>query len=362
MSSPQKILLVEDALDMQMIVRGALADRYSLTCAGTIGEAFHIMSHEQFSLVLLDIELPDENGFQFCNRLRHHEKHKDIPVIFLTARQLSEDKVTAFQLGAEDYIVKPIDVAEFRARIDAKMRKFGKTTSGKEFIHKGVFRVNLGKQKIVLNENGADVELDLRAFEYKLLFYLIKHEGKVLTREQILAEVWGQNLNVTDRTVDTHIYTLRKKMGLHASCIKTIPRTGYTFSLEMGRSETAELTRFNSGALDGLKIPGEGLNLVLQLTEALFQTTPPRLTKLKELAEKGNFTQAALEAHGLKSSVRTMGGELLGDICQKIETELKKTPQNSEAQALIARAAAEYEKFAKELADFTGVKTSGKAA
>lgn len=360
MTPSQRILVVEDACDTQLLLRSVLA-RYDVVCVGTTTDAYACLTNEKFDLIILDVELPGESGFQFCHRLRGHQKHKDIPIIFLTGRRLAADKVTAFSLGAEDYIVKPIDVIEFQARIDAKMRKLNNASLSKDVYTYGPFKVYLAPQKITLSLKGQESDLDLRGFEFKLFYFLLRNEGKVLTREQVLTEVWGQNLNVTFRTVDTHIYTLRRKIGEFADWIKTIPRSGYMFA--QGRGAEVELSHFNSRALDGLKIPGpEGMDLVATLTEAMFATAPERLQKISSFVSEEKYTEAALEAHSLKSSVRTMGADILGELCKRMEFELNNGMEKAKALVLCQELSVEYERFAFELAAFTGIAITSRAS
>ena len=225
-----KILLVEDSPEVQIVVRHALGRKYSLTTALTSAEATHVLDQDSFSLILLDIELPDEDGFKLCAKLKLDEKHKNTPIIFLTGRHHISDKIMGFSLGAEDYIVKPFDPLEFTARIDSKMRRAQDQQQFNETYIVEPFKINLPTQKAFLITDSGDQDLNLTQIEFKLLTLLTRKEDQVFSREQILNTLWGHNVSVSDRTIDTHIYTLRKKMGFASQFIQSVPRMGYRFS------------------------------------------------------------------------------------------------------------------------------------
>lgn len=225
----EKILLVEDCLEVQVLVRGVLGKQYSLTTVGTVAGALNAIENSKFDLIIADIGLPDGDGFHLCNRLKDNDQTSDIPLIFLTTKGSLADKMTGFALGADDYIVKPFEPLELRARIVSKLKK--STGINKEIVLKGNLKVNIPFQKVFVIEDEAETDLDLSPNEFRLIYYFLNHEGHVLSRGQLLQKVWGDNANVTERTVDSHVYTLRKKLKAHASYLESVFGEGYRFSV-----------------------------------------------------------------------------------------------------------------------------------
>ena len=228
--SDHRVLLVEDSREVQLIVSAALKGTYVFKAVSTAQEAFNELESKSYSLVILDVELPDGDGFKICAQMKTIEKNKDAQIVFLSGKQSTSDKVMGLSLGGDDYIVKPVDPVELKARIDARIRRLDQSSQAQENFFVGPFKIVSTQQKIYLATDGQEKSLDLPTMEFKLLHFLLRHENQVLSREQILSAIWGHLPNVTDRTVDTHIYNIRKKLGTHASCIQSIPRVGYRFS------------------------------------------------------------------------------------------------------------------------------------
>lgn len=231
----QRILIIEDSVDLQFELKEILQKKFSITGALTAAAAIEALNANQYSLILIDIGLPDDDGFTLLSKIRLIENAKLTPVFFLTGRDNVQDKVNAFSMGADDYLVKPFNPRELEARIEAKMLKLlAQPIQGDSFVS-GNFRVAPGLQKveILADETGVltpERILNLTSIEFRLLFFLLKNENRSLTRKEILKVVWGESLPGTDRTVDTHVYTLRQKLGSLARCIKSVPKTGYRFS------------------------------------------------------------------------------------------------------------------------------------
>lgn len=225
----QHILIVEDAPDMQLMLKSILGTKYELTLVASSEAAQKELTNKNFSLIILDIGLEGENGLQFCAKLRLDPKYKNVTIVFLTGKDEVSDKVLGFSVGADDYITKPFHAVEFSARIDSKMRRIVESSEEQEVLHRGIFKIKVPYQKILISTEKADQELDLTPNEFKLLYFFIQHEEHVLSREQILDQVWGTNVHVSDRTVDTHIYSLRNKLGRYSTLIEAVPRQGYRF-------------------------------------------------------------------------------------------------------------------------------------
>lgn len=207
-STPANILIVED--------EPAIADTisYSLRSEGYVpqwvatGEAALAAVSADTALVILDVGLPDLSGFEVCRRLR--ARPDSPPVMFLTAHSEEIDRVLGFEIGADDYVLKPFSPRELVARVRVILRRHGVSNGGSA-------NASPAPEKLQLDEAGARVSwcgtpLPLTRFEYLLLRHLMRQPGRVFSREQLLDAVWGNERNSTDRTVDTHIKTLRAKL------------------------------------------------------------------------------------------------------------------------------------------------------
>jgi DNA-binding response OmpR family regulator len=220
------VLVVEDSREIQLIVSAALAPLASVSFASTVAEALAVVQQRQFSLILLDVHLPDGDGFKFLSVFRTQFGEAPIPVIFLTAKSELEDKLLAFSLGAEDYIVKPFEPLELKARVQARIRPYQVTQNQRKDC--GEFELDPLTQRVTLKKERREVELS--GMEFRLLLYFVSHPEHVLSRSQILDQVWGTAHFVSDRNVDTHVYSLRRKLGLDLNQIQSIPGVGYRFS------------------------------------------------------------------------------------------------------------------------------------
>lgn len=233
------VLLVEDSHVTQSIVRAALKDVCDLTAVDTVALAIETVREAHFDLILLDINLPDGDGFEVYAKIREIERFKLTPILFLTARLDLEDKVRGFALGADDYIVKPFDVVELKMRISSKLKNLSvrKTVTELNF---GPFEVSVAAQKVMFKESTGEArKLELTSSQFKLLFHFLRNEGKTISREEILKDVWGEEINVSDRTVDTHIYAIRQQLKTHKKMIHSVHGKGYRFSLKGALKKTA---------------------------------------------------------------------------------------------------------------------------
>lgn len=223
----QKILLVEDERPMQLIVQAALNQKCNLICVSTLAEAKEALGAGGFALILLDVMLPDGDGFEFCEDLRRDPRFASIPIIFLTAETRVDRKVFGFSLGADDYITKPIEPTEFTARVSAKLKR--QKLSQTSLTHAGL-RVDLNLQKAFIRSQNSEKEVGLTPIEFKLLAHFMKNEGHILAREELMTAVWGRGVHVSAHTLDTHISSLRKKLVDYGSAIKAVVRKGYCFT------------------------------------------------------------------------------------------------------------------------------------
>lgn len=225
-----KILLIEDDKFSQELVRRSLGDSYKMVYVTSLKKASSELLRHQFDLILLDLTLPDGDGFKFCSAVQNNQLTRKIPLIILTAKDDVDDKVMGFSLGADDYIVKPFHSKELRARIEGKIRKYKETQTSDELIMRGQIKIDVLRQKMYLNQGCEEIDLTLTPLEFKLLLFLAKNEDRVFTRNQLLMEVWGTDVIVTDRSIDTQISGLRKKMGSYSKCLQSIYGEGYRFT------------------------------------------------------------------------------------------------------------------------------------
>lgn len=221
-----RVLAVDNCLDTQKLVERALGASCRVCCAGTVRKALERIAEETPDLVLIDLSLPDGDGFEICERLQEDQATRPVPVIILTGSDQTRDKVTAFSLGVDDYIVKPFDLAELRARVEGRLRKAQTSAEREQLLHLGGLRLDLARMRAWQSADGEERELSLTPHELRLLLHLARREGRLVTRGQLLEALWGA-VNVTPRTVDTHLSNLRRKLDGRRVRIEGIRGLGY---------------------------------------------------------------------------------------------------------------------------------------
>jgi len=175
-------------------------------------------------LVVLDLNLPGIDGLEICRRLKKDPATSGVPVVMLTARVAESDKIAGLDLGADDYIAKPFSLREFLARVRAVMRRYGKEDADAESLADGPVAIDLAARRVRVDGR----EVGLTRKEFDLLADLIRHRGRVLTRDRLLERVWGYSYPGETRTVDVHVRRLRKKLGAAADeRIETVVGVGY---------------------------------------------------------------------------------------------------------------------------------------
>ena len=220
-----KILIVEDEQDLLETLDFSLKrEGYNTRCARTGEDALKALS-EAFTpdLVLLDLMLPGIGGTEVCRHLRSQESTRGVPVIMLTAKAEEIDRVVGFEVGADDYVVKPFSMRELLLRIRAILRRAQPNEEASEQLRFGLLRMDVAAHRCWVDEQ----EVKLTALEFKLLNTLLKRRGRVQTREVLLSDVWGLSTEVTTRTVDTHVKRLRQKIGSAGRYIETLRGVGY---------------------------------------------------------------------------------------------------------------------------------------
>ena len=217
------IYLLEDDTNIRNFVV------YALNNSGLEAEGFELPSRfwaavekKKPSMAILDIMLPEEDGLSVLRKLRESSETKDLPIIMLTAKSTEYDKVIGLDGGADDYVTKPFGTMELVARVKALLRRAEPVSDGKEY---SIGPLLLNPDKHIIKVDGQDVALTLK--EFQLLCYLIRNKGNVMTRDQILQEIWGYEFDGENRTVDVHIRTLRSKLDKAGDLIETVRGIGY---------------------------------------------------------------------------------------------------------------------------------------
>lgn len=176
-------------------------------------------------LVILDLMLPDISGLDVCKEIRSNPVSKNTPVLMLTAKGEEVDRILGFELGADDYLVKPFSLRELTLRVAALLKRNVPLESD-ENIELGDLNIDLAAHRVFVESN----EVALTAKEFDLLVHLARHNGRVQTRDYLLEQIWGYSSDVTTRTVDTHIKRLRSKIGSFGNLIETVRSIGYRFN------------------------------------------------------------------------------------------------------------------------------------
>jgi two-component system phosphate regulon response regulator PhoB len=220
-------LIIEDEVDL------ATTLEYNLTREGYHVRVAHTAqagldgAHAEPppDVIVLDLMLPDLSGTEVCRRLREDERTRDIPIVMCTAKGSEIDRVVGFEVGADDYVVKPYSVRELVLRIRALLRRAHKSDVEPEVLRFGRLRLDRDAHRVWVDDN----EIVLTALEFKLLYAFVTRKGRVQSRETLLSDVWGIEAGVTTRTVDTHVKRLREKLGEAGQYVETLRGVGYRF-------------------------------------------------------------------------------------------------------------------------------------
>jgi len=228
--SKDKILLVEDEPDLlQTLAFNFESEGYKVAKALDGKEAMKFLEDDDsICLVILDLMLPEMSGLDICRHIRAADNLKDILVIMVTAKGEEVDRVVGFEVGADDYVVKPYSVRELLLRVGGMLKRSSKEnqSNDKDLVEFEDLKIDNNKHKVYLS----DEKISLTSKEFKLLKHLLSKADKVQSRDNLLEKVWGYNNDVTTRTVDTHIKRLRSKIGKYGDKIETIRGEGYLFN------------------------------------------------------------------------------------------------------------------------------------
>jgi len=221
----KKILIVDDEEDLCEILQYNLSNEgFNTETAHSAEDALRKTATE-FDLILLDVMMGPMSGFKLADKLRK-EMDIDTPIIFLTAKDTENDILTGFSLGADDYISKPFSINELTARVKAVLkRSYSEKISNKAIIPFNGFDLDVVRKRLIIN----DERIELTKKEYEILKLLLENQGKVFSRDQLLSRIWGQDIIVTERTVDVNITRLRNKLGKYGSNLRNTTGYGYFF-------------------------------------------------------------------------------------------------------------------------------------
>ena len=225
----REILLVDDERELSAIISKMLEGcGYSVTCTDCASGAFNLLAAKRFDLLILDINLPDADGFEICRNLR---EVSEVPVIFASARTAEDDKVNALEIGGDDYMEKPFSLKELLARVNALIRRTYGLQQSQDVWRFGEVEIHPASRQV--SKRGNPVSLAQREFD--LLVYLYQNRNNAIPKEKILSAVWGAFSEVEPSTLTVHIRWLREKLEddpAHPQYIKTIWRLGYMLEAE----------------------------------------------------------------------------------------------------------------------------------
>ncbi len=221
-----RLLVVDDEFRIRQIIRKyAEFEGYTVEEAVDGMQAIEICRKEEFDLIIMDVMMPELDGFSACREIR---KFRSTPIIMLSARGEEYDKIHGFELGSDDYVVKPFSPKELMMRVSAVLKRANGAQNSEQkndvFTYEGL-SVDFSARIVTIDGK----RIDMTPKEYELFFYMVKNKGLALTREKLISEVWGYDFFGDERTLDTHIKLLRKSLGEYSKCIVTLRGVGYRF-------------------------------------------------------------------------------------------------------------------------------------
>lgn len=221
---PKTILIIDDEPELIKLLDYNLTRAGYLVLSARNGES-GLASARQHApdLIILDVMMPEMDGWEVCRRLRQEPATAAVPLLMLTAKAEESDRVVGLELGADDYVTKPFGVKELVARVKALLRRAQKSSEPAEVVRAGPFVIDGGRRAVT----SAGKKVDLTATEFNLLRALAERPGRVLSREDLITLARGEDATVIDRTVDVHVASLRKKLGKHGALIETVWGVGY---------------------------------------------------------------------------------------------------------------------------------------
>jgi two-component system phosphate regulon response regulator PhoB len=224
-----KVIIIEDERDLAELLAFNLEKEGWQTAIALDGKSgLERVTTELPDLVILDLMLPEMGGIEVCRHLRRQEKTATIPVIMVTAKGEEIDRVVGFEVGADDYLVKPFSTRELLLRIKAILRRASPPAQGEKLLTRGLLVIDPERHRVTVKGE----EVNLTSTEFKLLQLLAERTGRMQGREQLLRDVWGYSSSADTRTVDTHITRLRTKLGEAGEMVRTVRGFGYKLEVE----------------------------------------------------------------------------------------------------------------------------------
>jgi len=219
-------LLVEDDQDTRAAIRRALSPTLSVVECDSVAAAERFLASDLPDVIVLDIGLPDASGHELFARLQAEPRTRDVPVLFVSASVEIRDKLAAFSLGAEDYIEKPFNPTELRARVLARLARSQGRREAPEIFEKLGLRFDVAQHRAFRTDAAGGGDLELTPHEFRLLYHLARHQNQISSRGQLLRAAWGETV-VDERTVDVHVAHLRRKLGSLPCGIESVRGVGY---------------------------------------------------------------------------------------------------------------------------------------
>ena len=226
----KRLLIVDDEANIREIVKKYAQFEGYACCEAQDGlEAIEKMKQEdKIDLIIMDAMMPELDGFSACKEIR---KFSNVPILMLSARGEEYDRIHGFEIGVDDYVVKPFSPKELMMRVAAILKRYQRNDNSERFIY-NTFEINFTSRVVKIDHQ----RVELSPKEYDLLFYLVNNKDIALTREQLISKVWGYDFYGDDRTLDTHIKLLRKKLGSYSTTIVTLRGVGYRFETKEDES------------------------------------------------------------------------------------------------------------------------------
>ena len=228
------ILIADDEQDIRdLIAYNLTREGFTVETVANGKEALAKLEKTPVSLVILDIMMPEMDGFEACRAIRANSATVNIPVLFLTARSAEVDQIVSLELGADDYVQKPVSPRVLVARVKSLLRRFDRSeqvsvsVKQEQIVSAGV-KIDRTAYKVFINEK----EIFFPRKEFELLYFLASHPGRIYTREVLLDEIWGRDTYVVERTVDVHVFKIREKLGNYGTRIETVKGVGYRYVVD----------------------------------------------------------------------------------------------------------------------------------
>lgn len=231
----KQVLLIEDDQTIALTSQSLLKPVCQLTHTISLKESYEIIQKINYDMILLDLGLPDGDGFSFVEKLNNQNVKNYIPIVIISADENEATKVKAFEMGAFDYIQKPFSLLEMKARISSHLNRneknrFDSNTNIIDLNNK--IKLNSKNHQLQIFCNNELKSFELTNKEFYILRTFLENPNKILDRSEIMNNVWGGDFHLTDRTIDTHISAIRKKLGQYSRCIKAVRGIGYQFITE----------------------------------------------------------------------------------------------------------------------------------